>query len=114
MKNVSLFSVCYKLGEGFIARLLFAFLFIGALSVWGEGSASSNSPAVTTGSTLARAQTDSGSKETTPQLGESRKDLFPAATPDDTADANSNDTAPEPGMMPTPGAVRSANHQPSR
>jgi tetratricopeptide (TPR) repeat protein len=86
-------------------HFLLTLLFASGLSVWGGENVSSNSPTALTGSNLAQVSNDSGAKDSGSPLSGPQYEVFPDAVSTETADTNSSNTAPEPGLLPTPGVV---------
>lgn len=97
-----------ELQRSFKFHFLLILWFAAGLSVWGGENVSSNSPTVLTGSNLAPVKTGSGAPDSVSPVSESQHDVLPAALPGESPDTNSSSTAPEPGLLPTPGVVDAA------
>jgi tetratricopeptide (TPR) repeat protein len=94
-----------RIQRTFKFHFLLSVWFASNLSVWGGENASSNSPTVLSGSELAPVKADSDAKDFGSPLAEPRYDVLPAESPIEASDSKVASTAPEPGLLPTPGVI---------
>jgi tetratricopeptide (TPR) repeat protein len=90
-----------------VFRFLVALCLASGLSVRGGESLSSNSPTVLTGSNLAQAKTEPEAKDSVWPLTEPQHETPQADVSTESSDTNSPGTAPEQGLLPTPGVLDS-------